>query len=345
MTDVKKSFCNMPPERVRPLPASTDPNRARLIIALGNKWVNGTTLRFCFLQKAGWKAKNDKQPETVRKAFAAWKELGIGLEFQEVSDPAEAEIRIGFEQGDGAWSYIGRDILEQGTSERTMNFGWDIANDLDTALHEIGHTLGFPHEHQNPFSGIVWDEEAVYASLAQPPNSWSRATTFHNIIRKLEASSVRGSKWDPDSVMHYPFEAGLIKEPAGYTGGLRPKGGLSAIDKEYVKQFYPDTSGAPQLLKPFESVRLDLQPGQQANFRIEPAETRYYDLQSFGQSDTVLVLFEDVGGDLRYVSGDDDGGEDRNAKLRLRLKRGSKYVARLRLYYAHTQGNFALMLS
>ncbi|WP_374089487.1 hypothetical protein [Methylomicrobium lacus] len=62
-----------------------------------------------------------------------------------------------------------------------MNFGWNLteaASEIDTAIHEIGHTLGFPHEHQNPNSGIAWDEEAVYHSLAQPPNSWSREVTF-----------------------------------------------------------------------------------------------------------------------------------------------------------------------
>ena len=31
-----------------------------------------------------------------------------------------------------------------------MNFGWDLTQpgEIDTALHEIGHTIGFPHEHQ-----------------------------------------------------------------------------------------------------------------------------------------------------------------------------------------------------
>lgn len=109
----------------------------------------------------------------VHKAFQIWKDIGIGLEFKEVSSKTEAEIRIGFLEGDGAWSYIGKDILKQGINERTMNFGWDITRNprkIDTAIHEIGHTLGFPHEHQNPNAGIVWDEEKVYASLASPPN-------------------------------------------------------------------------------------------------------------------------------------------------------------------------------
>jgi len=54
-----------------------------------------------------------------------------------------------------------------------MNFGEPLVGSprgFDTALHEIGHTLGLKHEHQNPYAGIVWDEEEVYAYTAKPPN-------------------------------------------------------------------------------------------------------------------------------------------------------------------------------
>jgi Astacin (Peptidase family M12A) len=130
-----------------------------------------------------------------------------------VTSRDEAEIRVGFMQGDGSWSYLGRQILDRGANERTMNFGWDLlrtAREADTALHEIGHTLGLPHEHQNPNAGIVWDEEKVYTSLGGPPNNWPRETTQWNILRKIEPDTVQGSNWDPDSIMHYPFPAGLI---------------------------------------------------------------------------------------------------------------------------------------
>ena len=55
-----------------------------------------------------------------------------------------------------SWSYLGRDILSDRIAPKhkpTMNFGWDITRDTDAALHEIGHTLACPHEHQNPNSG------------------------------------------------------------------------------------------------------------------------------------------------------------------------------------------------
>ena len=76
-----------------------------------------------------------------------------------MSTSAEAEIRIGFQPG-SSWSYVGRDAIDlvSDFNERTMNFGWDLTTSYgcDTALHEIGHALGFPHEHQNPNAGIIW---------------------------------------------------------------------------------------------------------------------------------------------------------------------------------------------
>jgi hypothetical protein len=200
-------------------------------------------------------------------------------------------------------------------------------------MHEIGHTLGLPHEHQNPNAGIVWDEEAVYKALAQPPNRWPKETTYYNIIRKLEPDSVKGTNWDPDSIMHYPFEAGLIKQPAGYAKGLKPKGGLSAKDKELVKYFYPSIKKYIKELEPYQSTVLSLKNAEQENFLIQPTATRYYNIRTFGACDTIIALFEEEQGVYRYRTADDDSGEDRNAALRVKLIKGHKYVLRVRLKY------------
>jgi hypothetical protein len=137
--------------------------------------------------------------------------------------------------------------------------------EADTALHEIGHTLGLPHEHQNPNAGIVWDEEKAYTTLAGPPNNWPREKTQWNILRKIEPDTVQGSNWDPDSVMEYPFPAGLILQPERYrTEPLRPAGGLSPRDLAWARAFYPggDEGELPELL-PFQSRELAILPGEQ----------------------------------------------------------------------------------
>lgn len=364
ISEVKKGhlYCALRETPARVFPPGVTSERARLINLLGNKWVSGTVLRYYFFDRdtdgenvllvngtTQWRTwvGAEAQRAVVRRGFEAWQTVGIGIRFQEVSDREEAEIRIGFMRGDGAWSWLGREILEHGPNERTMNFGWDLTlpGELDTAVHEIGHTLGFPHEHQNPNAGIEWDEEAVYAALAAPPNSWDRETTFWNIIRKIPASEVEGTTWDPDSVMHYPFDKGLIKKPEQYANGLQPAGGLSAKDKAWVKVLYPPVKDDElEELKPSQSVLLNISAGGQRSFTVLPKETRYYQFQTFGTSDTVMVLFEEDNGQLRYRTGADDSGEDTNAYFRIKLIRGRRYVLRVRLYYSDRPGETAVMM-
>jgi hypothetical protein len=146
--------------------------------------------------------------------------------------------------------------------------------------------------------------------------------------------------------MEYPFPAGLILQPERYrTEPLRPAGGLSARDLAWVRAFYPaeEEQELPELL-PFQSRELAILPGQQRDFVLRPAATREYTLQTFGESDTVMVLFARDGGELRYQDGDDDSGEDRNATLTLKLFQGREYVLRVRLYFSQGSGETAVMM-
>ena len=339
-------FCDLPRVPLRELAPEVGPERASLIRNSEKKWANGTRLHYHFIRSPSAWAGSAAEKSRVRDAFKAWKQAGIGLEFEEVASADEAEIRIAFQRGAGHWSYIGRDVLEIDQSDRTMNLDKSDAWDIDTAIHEIGHTLGFPHEHQNPNAGIVWNEEAVYADLGGPPNFWSREQTYHNIIRKLDPGEVSGSSWDRDSIMHYPFKAGLIEQPEIYRQQpLIPAPGLSDVDRSEVKSFYPPLGRRDhKSLAPFQFERLELEPGEQANYIIRPPATRSYRISTFGRADTVMVLFEDVNGVPRYSMGDDDSGFDRNSSLAPRLFLGRTYYLRCRLYSQHRQGEFGLMM-
>ncbi|MCA2627888.1 MAG: hypothetical protein ACK4YL_02565 [Microcystis sp.] len=97
-------------------------------------------------------------------------------------------------------------------------------------------------------------------------------------------------------------------------------------------------------LKPFQSVTLSIAPGEQMNFTIQPETTRYYDIRTFGISDTVMVLFEDDNGNPRYLTADDDSGDDTNASLRVKLLKDHKYILRIRLCYSDCSGETAVMM-
>jgi hypothetical protein len=157
----------------------------------------------------------------------------------EFVDQEPSDIRIGFDQNSGSWSYVGRTNNYISPNRTTMNFGWftDRTSDTEfrrTTLHEFGHAIGLSHEHQHPEVDINWNREAVYTYYRRTQD-WSRSEVDGNIFRKYSNSTTNYSAYDPSSIMHYYIPRSLVSG----TWTSQWNTNLSETDISFIRSIYP----------------------------------------------------------------------------------------------------------
>lgn len=318
------------------------------------KWPVGSTVRYWLSQES----------TEVEAGFGTWnKILDGGLIFERTSLREESDIRVGFILNQGSWSYVGQENRFIPKSEITMNFGWDISRDSDTVLHEIGHAIGLMHEHQHPEAPLEWDHKGLRSWLASPPNNWSDDDISYNVTDRIVGADV--TVWDADSIMHYPFPAFVIAAPAPYSSkGIKPAGGISRIDIEDVKLWYPspqttepepEPEPEPVEPTPTQPIEPEPEPTQPEPLEPEPEEPKLADpiLESgilkeltpeimvtqkyvFTTTQSKAYTFVSLGdpdtyAELRdakgrFVGRDNNRGVDRNFMIKKQLKENSEYV-------------------
>jgi hypothetical protein len=305
------------------------------IAPIGKMWINGSTLRVRFIG-------GTTSQRAVAMEQARWWSAVCNIKFEFVDDH-DAEIRCSFDESDGAWSYLGTDCRGIPFEHATMNLGF---LDGGTAGHEFGHALGLTHEHQNPDGGILWDEAAVIAALAGPPNFWDETTTRHNVLERYAANQVKGTKFDPESIMLYFF-------PASWTTngvGTRQNDVLSKMDKQFIasSEMYP-LDGEPSepdatLLTVDAAKRTKAAigtAGEEDLYAFDVVRPGRYIVDTRGATDVVLKLF---GPDsyTALIAEDDDSGYAWNARVALGLVPG-RYYAQVRHYSTeHGVGNYSI---
>lgn len=208
---------------------------ARMAVVTSKKWGKGFTLRCRFLDGS---AKMQKKVRTLAKGWEKYAD--VKLKF--VTKGPE-EIRISFYADAGSWSAVGRDALNTDyfpVHQPTMNFGWvrddsDPVEDKAVILHEFGHALGCIHEHQAPTFDRKWNKAAVMKYFQGPPNFWDADAIKSNVLSKYSPKGIKATRFDPESIMLYAFDAELFSDGRGPTNENVQ---LSATDQSMIKLMY-----------------------------------------------------------------------------------------------------------
>lgn len=175
----------------------------------------------------------------VRAVALEWTKIAnLSFDFRQGNGPTD--IRVGFNPGNGSWSYLGTMCRNIAEPQPTMNYGWLTPTSTDAevrrvVLHEFGHAIGLIHEHQNPKGGVQWNRPAVIQDLSGPPNNWSEATIENNMFRYYPPTDVIATDVDDHSIMMYPIPKAWTLN--GFSAGLN--GELSENDKTLIRTVYP----------------------------------------------------------------------------------------------------------
>ena len=324
----------LPNELLRPRDeqlVSLPSGRMRAISPHRKQWVNGSTIRVRFLSGSA------QQQKMVRDIAPEWtKHANLNFEF---SDDPRAEIRVTFDEYDGAWSYVGTDNSNIPLHAATLNLGWQ---DEAVILHEFGHMIGLSHEHQNPEGGLIWNEEVVIRDLSGPPNYWDEATIRHNVLEKYSADQIHGTEFDPLSIMLYAFPDEWTQNP----GGTQENTKLSQLDKAFVRSAVmypgrgttqPDAVELPVLSGTAGAIA---RAGEEDLFTFQVERAGRYLIETTGNTDVFMTLFG-PNSNTQKLAEDDDSGAGTNPQINIPLQPG-RYYARVRHYNPLQTGSYEI---
>ncbi|GHH68700.1 hypothetical protein GCM10017673_18230 [Streptosporangium violaceochromogenes] len=301
----------------------------RAVMPIGKLWMVGSVLHVRFM--GGTQAQRKK----VQKEALWWTECA-NLEFV-FDDAPDAEIRVSFEPSGGAWSYVGTDCRAIPLDQPTMNLGF---LDDGTAAHEFGHTIGLAHEHQNPRSGIEWNTAQVMKDLSGPPNHWTPEQIRHNVLNKYTAAHIKGTDFDPHSIMLYFFPGSWVVGGVG----TRANRTLSPLDRSYVggPEAYPRTEPRRPTAKELvvdatRRTRAGIgNPGEEDlyTFTVETGGTFVADTR--GPTDLVMKLYG-PDRETALIAEDDNSGVGLNPSITAALVPGV-YFLQIRHYRRDDSG-------
>lgn len=138
------------------------------------------------------------------------------------------------------WSYLGTDILSIPKNQPTMMLGGFTMSTRESEFmrvvpHEVGHTLGAPHEHARKelVQRLDVQKTIAYFKRAQ---GWSASQTQQQVLTPLSEASIRGTpNADQDSIMCYQLPGSITVDGQPIRGGAK----IDELDGQWMGKLYP----------------------------------------------------------------------------------------------------------
>jgi hypothetical protein len=256
------AFSELPPFCSTPVNSETNSEESLGLVGDADKrWPNGSTLKVAMNFEGTTKSEfsllcddrdteetcQEKVKNLIMEQASEWSKHG-NISFQYTRYWDSAEIRIRFDRGDGANSYVGTDAQEWPRYKKTMNLDisrWKSDRIKATIIHEFGHAIGLEHEHKRPDTPYQLDEEELY-EFHLKNDGWDQEMTNRNVLRPLNfgSRSYLRTEYDDTSIMRYYLLRDFVVNDSICPSDdpyycVEPNNELSDLDKEGISLFYP----------------------------------------------------------------------------------------------------------
>jgi len=145
------------------------------------------------------------------------------------------------------------------------------------------------------------------------------------VLEKYSADQIRGTQFDPDSIMLYFFPPSWTKSGKG----TKANETLSDLDIAFIasEQAYPHTEvqATKLTVNAAPTTAAIGQPGEEDLFQFSVSSGGRYVVETSGKTDVIMKLFG-PGSQTSLIAEDDDSGYGLNARIAAELMPGQYFV-------------------
>lgn len=152
---------------------------------------------------------------------------------------SNGEVRLSLQKGGGYWSYLGTDILGIKAGQPTMNLDSFTESTPErewkrVVRHEVGHTLGFPHEHMRKEIVDKIDPAKAYSYFKQRVG-WNKQMVDSQVLTAIEETKLISTHARANSIMCYQLPGSIMKDGVDVPGG----NDIDIVDVDLCRKLYP----------------------------------------------------------------------------------------------------------